>query len=1225
MVGPRRQSGGGDGGEGNWPPTSPSTSGIDGNPPPATTRPAPLPAQSNGGSRSFFSSLSANCLPYSDYSALPGGDGISGGGGGYIPSSSSNISNIPQPRNSYTPPTRDQYNNTSNSVPPPQQASASSHHGGGNNNTSNTTNTFQPFHNSYQPPSSGSIYSGEPQQPQRQQAAAEGGGGSGRRGPLCQILERLAVSASPAGGPFMAPSPPCCPSRTSVPLGGQLTRRTRHGAVGERRSVSTSNNQQQQQNNGAPSQNGGGGRATSSYSSTVNPPGDSLLPENLIGSMFPATLPSALQNGATSTGVGGGDFQQIGYCTVSVPSFGSPQGYNNDMELVQNVGSGGAAYPSNEIDSSSNQYPGWSDNEDSTIIGASGRGAGGFQPMNNSLQQRSRSRISESENDSFDPMNQNEGGGQNQQQMMMMGGGSGEGGGPIYSPPGAAGVVDLSSQMNNLSIVYQQQQQQYNGLYPQSSGMGSAGSGGGGFMMHDNITQTQYGGGSGGIETYNPGQITPNNYYGNNGGAGTGATSQFNNRQLGYFNGSSSSSATRRLQFDGSSSSSSSGVSQGNNYGGAYGSGGASSTQAMAPVRACGVGPRTYNPENRGSYYCNHCKALLDQNTNSCQTCRNKFCSACFKVAGYHSCVANNRKKPPPSFDPSQRHTYCSEHPIYRNRYVSSNGRTSCCAVCTIPKIVEPFITSCTNLITHNISTGAYDDLIKALKKLIFDLPDLIYKHSTATPNLYQFHSGLKHKLFAPLEQSNAVMPEFTDEINHFIIHIMNKLIGNISNVNDESSLDKVYEHLNDCKILFNVYLGLLREENRLPISREVCPVKSFATGPLRSGTAYLGESCRLYLVWRSREDVPCTAMNRHSIIVIITCFESKRVFYPLIKSSDLVGVCELDFAPPDIGSYRVFVSVNGCLVNESPFSVEVKLHTRYHNVRNNPNQIIYPNIADPKSSRLWGLTMTSEGTILVGDRGPNVIVEYDSNFQVQGVYGKNLKMDRSTKGQEYFINGDRHMIICDKDHHRLIIIRWNGDYVRQTSKDALRAPWDFCVNQDNLIIVATHNSGAPLRVFNEMLENVMNLPLPAGVVPRGIKCGYLNHLIVTEFNKMELIFLYGPSSKYKVLESFDSPCKIFKIVQMKQFGNKSFNEGSSSSSSNGEKTSERLQCLFLDKNGNILVTDSRRKQIRVITYNGNFLNEMCTTESPMDVIVTNEGKLVYTLMVQMHVCCLED
>ncbi|RWS27424.1 Filamin and NHL repeat containing protein-like protein [Leptotrombidium deliense] len=320
-----------------------------------------------------------------------------------------------------------------------------------------------------------------------------------------------------------------------------------------------------------------------------------------------------------------------------------------------------------------------------------------------------------------------------------------------------------------------------------------------------------------------------------------------------------------------------------------------------------------------------------------------------------------------------------------------------------------------------------------------------------------------------------------------------------------------------------------------------------------------------------------------------------------------------------------VTVTVNGLQLNDSPFCIPVQLQHRHfwHKIMtfgtegnglgqlcrpwgvaiaHMPRQLLKEQSNDESSQYSPNSTMSGNGNvngslstklylIAVADRSNNRIqlLKYNASLQqisVINVFGSGpgSRPGQFDRPAGITINLSlAHIIVADKDNHRIQVFDLNGRYLFKFGEKGNRVgqfcyPWDIshCPTSHQIVVSDTRNRR--VQLFTPYGQYITHFAQPLDS-PRGVAFLGDNKIVVSDFNKHRLLIF----DKYELKE--DPPTAVFV----------GFGEGSG--------WGEFLRPQGISVNGNLIFcSDSRNNRICIynsLTQVYEYLNEDLNLDRP--------------------------
>lgn len=597
----------------------------------------------------------------------------------------------------------------------------------------------------------------------------------------------------------------------------------------------------------------------------------------------------------------------------------------------------------------------------------------------------------------------------------------------------------------------------------------------------------------------------------------------------------------------------------------------------------------------------------------------------------------------------------CLRHTSYCNRFANSQYDLGCCVVCLMPDITRDGVLQFKKVIRFDaIIDSDYSTLVNKFREVVEQLPMLINRPLPKKICPFVGDETEEHYIFKLVDAQYQMHVnnnfEYVTELNQLIMDT-NDGIKKVSNIKTTDAFRTFRATVDSCKLSLDKMMEEVKMfgPQLINVNKPTCgeASKSFFDGPLSSGNAIVNQESLLYIVIKDMDGN--TSMYKNVVEVKIRNIhrangESEEIIFAPYKP--LIGVYEVKFTPTQTGTYQIKACVNNCLITGSPLEVVVeecgKYNTIYEpilvakDVPSNGSDNSYttrpklpyrhkdkPCTDNLTFKRLWGVSLTSDKHLLVCERESSKIFEMDENYHVMRSIGggDNIRFDRPAKAVEYIMDGKRCIVVCDKDHNKVQMLSWNGEFICQSGTDEVKYPWDVCISHDNDILVA--DSKIPrIAVLNKYLNVIHSIPLPQGTVARGIQLGFLNHLIVTDFTTHDILVVHGPTKAFDYSPGYHNPV-LYRIGMKHQQVSMQMNP-LKNIERKGEKNQERLQGVTVDKFGNILVADSRRSQVRVVSYLGDHVGEWHSRYGQPMNIALKGNQIIVTTLDESTVCVYE-
>ena len=357
----------------------------------------------------------------------------------------------------------------------------------------------------------------------------------------------------------------------------------------------------------------------------------------------------------------------------------------------------------------------------------------------------------------------------------------------------------------------------------------------------------------------------------------------------------------------------------------------------------------------------------------------------------------------------------------------------------------------------------------------------------------------------------------------------------------------------------------------------------------LKEGT--VGGEAHFVLKTRNAEAGQC--YNKDDRVTVEIKNEQGRECAPEVRINDNKdGSYKISYFLRDQGRYNITVKLNGQLVRDSPFSVQIK-----------PFQV-RPVLSFGKkgtsvemSQHPWGVAVNERDEIAVTDMGNHRVQIFNNDGNLLrsfGQYGNRNGEFKNPTGIAFHKNGN--IFVADSGNYRIQIFSGEGEYVRsfggRGSLDShLSDPGGISVDSDGNIIVA--DSGNKLiKIFSPNGEFLSKFG-GKGSFSCPIHCVQCD--------------------RYLIMSDKDEHCmKVFD-----RNGNFQYKFGKQ-----GEGDGEFWypRCLSVNKSGHLMVCDKNNDRIQVFELNGKFVGKFGTCggnlgefRKPWSVAVLSNGRIVVT------------
>ncbi|XP_072549066.1 E3 ubiquitin-protein ligase TRIM71-like [Salminus brasiliensis] len=311
-------------------------------------------------------------------------------------------------------------------------------------------------------------------------------------------------------------------------------------------------------------------------------------------------------------------------------------------------------------------------------------------------------------------------------------------------------------------------------------------------------------------------------------------------------------------------------------------------------------------------------------------------------------------------------------------------------------------------------------------------------------------------------------------------------------------------------------------------------------------------------------------------------------------------GTYTLTYVTQTEGESLVSVLVGSRHVEGSPFSVKVMAGCKYGLSGLPVATFGSEGEAEGQLCRPWGVTVDSEGFVIVADRSNNRVQVFGPDGSFQHAFGSlGSQPGQFDRPAGVACDLQRRIVVADKDNHRIQIFTFHGRFLltfgeKGSKNGQFNYPWDVAVNSSGEILVSdTRNHRIQLFGPNGSFLNKYGFEGPLWKhfdSPRGVAFTREGHLVVTDFNNHRLLVI-------------QPDCKSARFLGVEGTGNGQF---------------MRPQGVAVDRENCIIVADSRNHRLQVFQQDGTFLSKFGTQgdgpgqmDCPSGVAVTPDGLIV--------------
>jgi len=315
-------------------------------------------------------------------------------------------------------------------------------------------------------------------------------------------------------------------------------------------------------------------------------------------------------------------------------------------------------------------------------------------------------------------------------------------------------------------------------------------------------------------------------------------------------------------------------------------------------------------------------------------------------------------------------------------------------------------------------------------------------------------------------------------------------------------------------------------------------------------------------------------------------------------------GKYEVKLKLKDKGKYLMFVKFNGININSSPFQIQVfsKLKQRNDDKINGPiltfgsygnenGQFYYP----------YGVTVNSNGNIIVSDFGNNRIQIFDSSGNFLSTFGSFGNGNGQFNGPiGTAINSKGNLIVCDRDNNRIQIFDSEGKFISTfgsfgKGNGQFSDPEKICVDKNYNILVCDCGNNR-IQIFDSEGKFISKFGSKGNGNgqfhgPEGITINSKGNILICDFSNHRIQIF---NSEGQFISTFGS------------FGN-----------GNGQFNYTYGICV--DNNDNIFVCDFGNNRIQIFDSNGEYITqfkvnkpiEITVDPNTQNIIITQEDHQV--------------
>ena len=526
----------------------------------------------------------------------------------------------------------------------------------------------------------------------------------------------------------------------------------------------------------------------------------------------------------------------------------------------------------------------------------------------------------------------------------------------------------------------------------------------------------------------------------------------------------------------------------------------------------------------------------------------------------------------------------CNDHSERQSKLYCSTCKTAVCSICCLHSIGSHFSDDLGPK-RHNPSEGM--KLVQNIKKINLLIKKICVKlNEMRISNPFEVCNEKGHIVFNTSLKSLESKPAVTE-----MLVVMNDLIEASDNATNQEELAV---SVGLAESAFDTIEEFKRREvirNRISVSAPdgPCPANCMIVGQGLSETLVAHETC-FYMLARTETGVACKfGTFPCDVSAYFQSAKNKQVAIKM-NSHWMNGVHKISFAYSTAGLYKIVVRVNSMDVPQSPFYVYLKEESKF-----SPCMVPRITVGDEKSfNRPWGVCSDSEGNFFVSDRCNNSIKVLDADNQFKLSFGESgSEIGQLKKPSGIAIDRTGNVVVCDKDNHRIQVFSRAGKVLRSSDLGSdFTFPWAVAIDSSNRYVV-TH-SKSKISLLSAELKEILKVDLKneygAPLSPRGVCIGYLDEILITEFE----------TGKVYTVNPFTGICAL------------AFDTNRGEPQISGYQ--KRLQGIYMDSDGYLLIADSKNSAVEVYTYSGSLVSTWYVDGKPLFVCALDNDRYIVTL-----------
>ena len=396
----------------------------------------------------------------------------------------------------------------------------------------------------------------------------------------------------------------------------------------------------------------------------------------------------------------------------------------------------------------------------------------------------------------------------------------------------------------------------------------------------------------------------------------------------------------------------------------------------------------------------------------------------------------------------------------------------------------------------------------------------------------------------------------------------------------------------------------------------------TYLDGPLTTRIAFVGKETLLFISLVDKHGYPCVTHGAYSVVV--TSAINSVTIRPNLKDYESSSTITYGITVGHEHIYTLSVLFGAVHVVGSPFQFNaVTVYSRQ--IPSDGSCFSYCSTAKKEHlkycvpRKLWGISDTPIDSILVANRGTNDIHEFEYDLTLKRVI--NAGFNQPSKA--IFVLSDTHrktIVVADSGNLRVVMIDYESKEL--LAKYAVgKRPLDLCVAGENggaSYILVTHSKC--ISVLNFCLIHMFDIQSPDIESPRGICRGYLDHILVSDFNTSVLVVL-------KIKSYSERDWAIVNRVYLKNQNNPDGNVTRSVTRSVAKTMSEGvpvLQGVTLDKGSGCILVCDKRGSVNVFSYSLQYFTHLEQVKEEAMGVIAIKDKIYFSMSYVTRECEME-